>query len=150
MNIFIEWALLCLAAEAAVIAVHLLLRKKQNSRKARIITIISEFLVSVACATIVLAGPVSFRPVQPFLFALYAVLFADALGLTVYSLICAIAKKERKTVISRVICAVFAVAFIVYGTVNMQIVKPDYHTYYSTNLNGDTKIVFAEDIHVDG
>ncbi len=150
MNIFIEWALLCLAAEAAVIAVHLLLRKKQNSRKARIITIISEFLVSVACATIVLAGPVSFRPVQPFLFALYAVLFADALGLTVYYLICAIAKKERKTVISRVICAVFAVAFIVYGTVNMQIVKPDYHTYYSPKISGETKIVFAADIHVGG
>ena len=144
---YVSWALLCLAAEAALTAVKLPFRKKKIKNAVRIIISVSELLISIACAVIVMAGPIVFRPVQPFLFALYAVLFADSVVLLSYSVYCVISKTEAKFLPVRVVSAVFALVFIICGTVNMQSVRPDYHTYYSPKISKEHKIVFAADIH---
>ncbi len=144
---YLSWALLCLAAEAALIAVKLPFRKKTIKNSVRIIISVSEFLIAVVCAVLVLAGPIILRPVQPFLFALYAVLFSDSVVSLAYSVFCVATKTGARFLPARIVSAAFALVFIICGTVNMQIVKPVCRTFYSPKISSEHKIVFAADIH---
>lgn len=148
MNIFVTWTLLFIAAEALITAVQFLLRKKNFKPAIRAALIIAKLLLAIAFAALPMAGPVQLRPVQPFMIALYAALFADALADTVYSAIIAIGKKERKFLFYKAMSLVFGILFFVYGTVNMQTVLPNYHTYKSEKIKTEHKIIFAADIHV--
>ena len=148
MKIFVLWALLFAAAQILVSAAAFLLRKKEIKPAARVVIIIVKALLAVAFAGLVMAGPVQLRPVQPFLVALYAVLLADAAADCIYSIFVAVKKTERKFAVSRIISLVLGILFFVYGTVNMQIVRPNYHTYYSDLLKTKHKFVFISDMHV--
>jgi predicted MPP superfamily phosphohydrolase len=148
MNIFVKWTLMFLAAQAILTAVQLLLRKKEIKPAIRVVLIIVKALLAIAFAVLPMAGPVQLRPVQPLMMALYAVLLMDAVADTVYSIICAVSKKERKFSVSKAISLALGVLFFVYGTVNMQVVLPNYHTYTSDKLTSEHKIIFAADIHV--
>ena len=148
MNIFVLWTLLFIAAEAIVFIVQFLLRKKEIKPVVRGVIIALKALFAIAFAVLVLAGPVVLRPVQPFLIALYAALLTDAFGDAIYSIYCSVSKKERKFGEFKAISLVLGVLFFVYGTVNMQVVLPNEHTYTSTKLTSQHKIVFAADIHV--
>ena len=148
MKIFIIWPLLFVAAEALLTVIQFLLRKKEFKPAIRTALIIIKALLAVAFAVLPMAGPVQLRPVQPFMMALYAALLADSAADIVYSIFCAVKKSERKFVFYKILSLTFGVLFFVYGTVNMQIVLPKYHTYTSEKLTSEHKIIFAADLHV--
>jgi len=148
MSIFVTWTLLFLAAEAIVSAVQFLLRKKEIKPAVRAVLIVVKALLAIAFAALPMAGPVQLRPVQPLMMALYVVLLADAVADIVYSIVCAVRKSERKFGAFKALSLVLGVLLFVYGTVNMQVVLPQYHTYTSDKLTAQHKIIFAADIHV--
>ena len=148
MKTYLIWAVLFLAAELLITLGWLLLAKKQLKPAFRITICVAKLLVAVGCAALVMAGPVFLRPVQPFLVALYAALWADGVADLVYSIFCLASKKERKAKMQKVLGIALGVLFFVYGTVNMQLVSPHYHTYTSAKLQGEHKFVFVADLHV--
>ncbi len=148
MKFYIEWILLFVAAEAVISLVQFLLRKKKIKKSVRTVIVIAKLLFSIACAVIVMGGPVFFRPVQPLMSAVYAALFADAVADIAYSAFLAIKKSERKFAAVKILSLVFGVLFFVYGTVNMETVRPSYHTYSSEKLENEYTVVFVADLHV--
>lgn len=148
MNIFIVWILMFILAEITLTVIQFLLRKKNFKPAIRALLIVAKLLFAIAFAVLPMAGPVQLRPVQPFMMALYAALLADAFADILYSIISAVKKTERKFKAEKIISLVFGVLFFVYGTVNMQLVLPNYHTYTSDKLKAEHKIIFAADIHV--
>ncbi len=148
MDIFIKWTLLFVASEAILTLIQFLLRKKEFKPAVRVVLIVVKALLAIAFAVLPMAGPVQLRPVQPFMMAMYAVLLTDAFADIIYSIICAVKKSERKFSVSKAISLVLGVLFFVYGTVNMQVVLPHYHTYSSDKLTMVHTVIFAADIHV--
>lgn len=142
------WILLFIIGEILLSAVQILLRKKEIKPAVRAVIIVVKFLLAVAFAALPMAGPVQLRPVQPFMMALYVVLLADAGADILYSIICAVRKSERKFGLYKALSLSLGILFFVYGTLNMQIVSPNYHTYESSKLSEEHKIIFAADIHV--
>ena len=148
MNIFVQFCLLFVLAEALLTLVQLLLRKKQHKTGIHILFAVLKAVIAIAFAGLVMAGPVQLRPVQPFMMAAYVALLADAGVDLVYTIIVAIAKKERKFAVVKTISLICGVLFLIYGILNMEIVTPKYHTYTSDKLTQEHTFVFAADIHV--
>ncbi len=142
------WVIWFVVAELIVTAVQLLLRKKEVKPAVRVVLIVVKALLAIAFAALPMAGPVQLRPVQPLMMALYAALLMDAFADIIYRIICAIRKTERKFSIAKTLSLVLGVLFFIYGTVNMQVVMPNYHTYSSDKLTTMHKIIFAADLHV--
>lgn len=145
---FIKWALMFVAVEAALTLIQFSLRKKNIKKSLRAVIIAAKLLAAVACSVIVMGGPVFFRPVQPIMVVIYAVLFTDAVAEIVYCIFLAVRKSERKFLPLKILSLVFGVLFFVYGTVNMETVRPRYHEYTSAKLKNEYKIVFVADLHV--
>ena len=148
MNIIAEFTLWFLAAEALVFFVQLPLNKKQFKTGARVGLIAGKALLGILLAVLVLAGPVQLRAVQPFMMALYAALFTDAVADAAYTLFISIKKKKRKFGAFKALSLALGALFFVYGVVNMQTVSPNYHVYASNKLSSDHTIVFIADMHV--
>lgn len=148
MAIFLKWTLLFIAAQLILTLIQYLTRKREIKPAVRAVIIAVKFLLAIAFAVLPLAGPIQLRPVQPIMIALYAALFADAVADTVYSAYCAVKKSERKFGVVKTVSLIFGILFFIYGTVNMQIVTPQYHTYKSEKLTDTHKVIFAADIHV--
>ena len=142
------WIILFIAAELLLSAVQFLLRKKDIKTLWRVVIIIAKFILAAAFAGLVLAGPVFLRPVQPFLVALYVALLPDALADAIYSIAVRLKKSERKFVPYKIVSLVLGVLFCVYGTVNMQIITPRYHSYTSAKLTEEHRFIVAADMHV--
>lgn len=147
MNIFIEFILLFLLAEVLLTAVQLLLRKKKMKTGLHILFAVLKALIAIAFAVCVLAGPVQLRKLQPFMMAAYVALLADAGVDLVYTIIAAIAKKERRFAVVKTLSLICGVLFLTYGILNMEIVTPNYHSYTSEKLTQTHKFVFVADIH---
>ena len=147
MNMFVKWTLLFILAQAALTVVQFLLRKRKVKPSVRATLITVKLLLAIAFAVLPLAGPVQLRPVQPFMIALYAVLFADAVADACYCIVCRIKKTERKFSTEKTVSVVLGILFFVYGTVNMQTVVPNYHTLSSSKLTKEHKVIFVSDVH---
>ena len=148
MKMFIFWALAFAAVEAALSYVQFRRRKRTVKRSVRVILTAVKLLVSFAFAAIVMGGPVFFRPVQPLMVIVYAVLLPDAAADIVYGMYRLVRKRKRRFAVSKALSLTLGVLFFVYGTVNMQVVRPDRYTYASPKLTQTHKIVFVADLHV--
>ena len=148
MQTYILWIILFVAGQAAVGLLQFLLRKHAGKTGRRVAAILLKAVLAVAFALLVMAGPVSLRPVQPLLVALYAVLLPDAAADLLYLLYCRVRRREWKFAPAKVLSLALGCLFFVYGTVNMQIVTPEYHTYASAKLRQEYKLVFVSDLHV--
>lgn len=147
MNIFVGFILLFLLAEAILTAIQLLLLRKKLKPGIHILFAVLKALIAVAFAACVMAGPVQLRKLQPFLMAAYVALLADAGVDLVYTIIAALAKKERRFAVVKTISLICGVLFMTYGILNMEIVTPKYHTYTSEKLTQTHTFAFAADIH---
>ena len=147
MNIFVGFILLFLLAEAILTAIQLLLRRKKLKPGIHILFAVLKALIAVAFAACVMAGPVQLRKLQPFLMAAYVALLADAGVDLVYTIIAAIAKKERRFAVIKTISLICGVLFLTYGILNMEIVTPKYHTYTSEKLTQTHTFASAADMH---
>ena len=148
MNSILMFSLLFLAAEALLTLVQLPLRKKKIKSRVHIVLAVVKALIAIACAALVLAGPVVLRPAQPFMMALYVALLADAAADLIYTILCALRKKSRRFAAAKVFSLVCGVLLFVYGVLNMQTVTAKSHTYTSEKLTQEYTIVFAADMHV--
>lgn len=147
MMLYLFWALWLAAAELVLTAFQLKLKNKKFRPAARAGIIAAKLLSAVAFAALTMAGPVQLRPVQQLMTALYAVLLPDAAADLIYSIITAAAKKERRFAAVKITGLVLTVLFAVAGTVNMQTVSGDTHTYYSEKIKQDRTFVFVADLH---
>ena len=143
--VFVLWFL---AAEAALTAAQLPFYRKKPKKAAHILLIAGKALLGILFAVVALAGPVQLRIVQPLMMALYAALLTDAAADALYSLYCAVRKKERSFGIAKAVSLICGAAFLVFGIVNMQTVKPNYHVYTSEKLQTAHTFVFLADLHV--
>lgn len=148
MKTFLSWILLFAAVQAALSCVQYLFRKRKIKTGWRIVRIALKAVLAVAVAFLVMAGPVFLRPVQPLLVAIYAVLLPDAAADLIYSLVCRFRGKERKFAPLKLLSLTLGLVFFVYGTVNMQIVTPEYRTYSASKLTQAHRLVFVSDLHV--
>lgn len=148
MTFYIPFALWFLAAEAALTAAWLPFRRKRPRGGARAGLIAGKALGGIACAALVMAGPVILRPAQPFLFALYAVLLADAAADLLYAAYCALRDATPRAVPARILGLVCGLCLLVYGIVNMQVVTPRYREYTSEKLTQPHTLAYLSDLHV--
>ena len=145
---YLSWILLFVAAQAALSALQFLLRRWKPHPVVHAGIILLKAVLAVGLAYLVMAGPVFLRPVQPLLVAVYAVLLPDAAADLISSLVCAVGRRERKFGPAKLLSLALGLLFFVYGTVNMQIVTPEYHTYTSAKLTQTHRVVFVSDLHV--
>lgn len=150
MDIYRTFIIWFLVSEAILTAAQLPFRKKRIGSVVRWLLIAGKLLLGIIFAVLPLAGPVQLRSVQPLMMALYVALLADAAADAVYTVICAVRKKERRFVFAKTVSLIFAVVFLAYGMVNMEIVTPEYHLYSSEKLTATHTIVFVADLHAGG
>ncbi|MCR5783318.1 MAG: metallophosphoesterase [Clostridia bacterium] len=148
MSDFVSFILRFVCAELILTAIQLSLRKKQTGKGLRAALIIIKLLLAVGLAALAMVGPVALRSVQPMMMAMYVALFADCVSDIIYSIFVSVSHKNRSFAAAKVISVVFGVVYLVFGMVNMQTVRPDYHTYTSDKLSGEHKFVFIADVHV--
>ena len=148
METFLPWILWFVGAEAVLSLVQFALRKKKPRLVRRLAIILLKAVTAVAFAGLVMAGPVFLRPVQPLLVAAYAALLPDAAADLICTVADALRKKERAFPRVKLLSLALGLLFFVYGTVNMQIVTPEYHTYTSAKLTQTHRLVFVSDLHV--
>ena len=139
------WITMFLVLQAVLTALQYLTSKKPGKLPLRILILAAKALMAIAFALLVMAGPVALRPVQPLLTALYAVLLPDAAADLITLLIW---RKNRSFAHLRLASLVLGLAFFVYGTVNMQIVTPEYHSISSPKLTQAYRVAFVSDLHV--
>ena len=145
MIAFGAWIALFFIVQAVLTVVQYFTAGKPVKVPVRIVLILAKALIAAAFALLVMAGPVFLRPVQAVLTAIYAVLLPDAaadlLTLILY-------RKKRRFAHLKLASLILGAVFFVYGTVNMQIVTPEYHTLTSPKLIESHRIVFVSDLHV--
>ena len=148
MKVFFFWTLAFVCVQAALTSVQFRLNKKNVRKTVHAALIAAKALIACACAALVMGGPVFLRPVQPLMVVLYAVLLTDAAAEALYCICLAVSGRRRKFAVCKAVSLVFGVLFFVYGTVNMQIVRPNAYVYSSPKLTSTHKIVFVADLHV--
>jgi len=136
------WILYFIIALIIVELTNFLLRKKQ-SKKVLIISSIIKIVLSIIFAVLVMAGPIILRPVQPLLVALYVVLLFDGINDIIFIFI-----SNKKTSYRLISSALLSIIFMSFGTINMQTIKENTHTFYSDKLSKDYSFAFISDIHV--
>ena len=90
MQMYFIWIAMFAGVQAALTLIQFLLRKKQIKTVFRVLIIIAKVLIAVACSVLVMGGPVFFRPVQPLMVVIYAVVFMDAFADVIYTVYIAI------------------------------------------------------------
>ena len=145
MKTFGMWIVLFISVQAALTAVQVFTNKKPVKWPIRLALIAAKALIAVAFALLVMAGPVFLRPIQPLLTVIYAVLLPDAAADLLTLLVW---RRERSFRHLRRASLILGLAFFLYGTVNMQIVTPEYHRFASPKLTETHRIVFVSDLHV--
>ena len=145
MNTFGMWIALFIIVQTVLTAVQFFATRKPVKWLLRLAVIVAKALIAIAFALLVMAGPVFLRPVQPLLTVIYAVLLPDAAA-DLLTLI--IWRGERSFRHLRRASLLLGAAFFLYGTVNMQIVTPEYHSFTSPKLTEMHRIVFVSDLHV--
>ena len=123
--------------------------RKRSGIALRILSAVIKFLAATATAYSIISTD-SWMAWNAGLFfaALYAVLLGDAAS----DILCLICLEKTKRIDSRasqmIISAVCTLALLLYGTVNMQVVSPNYFTVGSEKLSQSYKAVFLADLHV--
>ena len=145
MKTFGMWIALFIIVQAVLTAIQFFTTKQPVRWALRLVLIAAKALIAVAFALLVMAGPVFLRPVQPLLTMIYAVLLPDAAADLLTLLIW---HGERSFRHLRRASLLLGAAFFLYGTVNMQIVTPEYHSFSSPKLTETHRIVFVSDLHV--
>lgn len=148
MMIYITWFLWFALAELVIFFVHFLCRKKTVKKAVRIMAPILKFLGGTGLAVLVLGGPIFLRPIQFLMTAFYVALLGDAAADVVSF---SIQKyKGNRFRLLRGVSLILGLAYFIFGTVNMQIVKPKYYEFTSDKLNSTHKFVFVSDVHAGG
>lgn len=116
-----------------------LLKYSKTIVKILILFIEAIIIIILALSLIAFASPFLWHN-NYFLTSIYIALLGDFFT----SVIFLFADKDRPY---KYVYALITLSIFLYGTINMQIIKPNYLTYSSSKLNNDYKIVFFSDLH---
>ena len=95
-----------------------------------------------------MAGPMAFRPLHPFMMAMYVALMMDSVAMAIYLIYNKYGKEQKGWVFLTAISLILGIVFLTFGIVNMEIVTAKNHTYSSAKLNNEYKIAFVCDVHI--
>ena len=143
----ILWFILTAAVYGALFAAWTPLRKKDKIWIS-VIGIVSQILLATIAAYISIAfSRVLPRYLYCFIAMLYTAFFADAFTELAFLIIRLFRKCGVKRIIRFVSGMAVTLAYLAYMIVNSQVVTPNYHTYKSSKLTRDHKIIFLSDLH---
>ena len=145
---FFLWILLSVLSFVMLQVIQTPLRKKCGYIVRSVLLAVKLLLSLLIAYTIVATDNlIAWRFGFPFA-ALYLALFADAVS-DIVTLPYVIIKKHKDCMKVQVIAsAVLTAAYLIYGTLNMQLVTPQHFEMHSPKLEHDYKIVFLSDLHV--
>lgn len=146
MDIFhyIVW-FACAAAVTAVLQLIQLPLRRKNKIWISALSFVAKGLVAVAVAYVSMAicnklvWNLGYFPA-----ALYAALLCDAAADLIALIVGPIRRKPRHVMR---IAVLLTMAFVIYGTINMESVVPKEHTYTSNKIHSAHKFVFLSDLH---
>ena len=146
--LFILWIVEALVAYGVLWLIQIPLRKKE-SRIPRIIAfVVKAFLLTLtAYLSIVVDNWFTWRTGY-LLGSVYVALGGDLLGDIVSFVVRLIRKKNVSSVFRAIAGLVLTIAFLIYGTVNMQTVTANEITYRSDLLKRQHRFVFIADLHI--
>lgn len=138
--LYMLWTVLAILSFFIVYFLKKYLRKINKT----IVTIVFLFLQAIiililALCLIAFASPFLWHT-NYFLTTLYIALLGDFFTSIIFLFI-----KEDKYY--KYVVALITLFVFLYGTINMQTIKPNYLTYYSDKLSSDYKLVFFSDLH---
>lgn len=142
------WIFLAIVFSLILTAVQYPVRKRRFI-PFRVILFLVKILLGTFIAYLVVAtfNPLSYK----FGFVLapvHVVLFGDALG-DIFSMPFLIKRKHEKCAkMQSLICLILTMIFLAFGSINMQVVTPNYLEYSSAKIGRDYRFVFVSDLHV--
>ena len=150
---FVLWFVMCLAAYAVVFAVQIPLRRKCRP-VLRIVVWVLKVAMTAGVAYVVMVVPCWFssRGVYPTV-ALQVALLADVISDLIMIPVSIIRNRRSGNdrpylAINFVVSLVVTVAVVLYGTINMQVVRRNEVTYRSEKITQAHKFVFVSDVHM--
>ncbi|MCR4644656.1 MAG: metallophosphoesterase [Oscillospiraceae bacterium] len=148
LTLYILWFLLTAAWIAALTAAQVPLRKRRLV-PVRIILAVVKILLGMLAANLVMIQDIGYHFwVCYVLTACHIALYGDALGdLLILPFVIA-GKRESYALPQGILCTALAVSYLVFGTVNMQLVTAERLTFRSEKLTEGKRIVFVSDLHV--
>jgi uncharacterized protein len=145
---FVLWAFLFILAEVILFVVKIPLSKKHSKVLFAVFFVLKLILVpGLALFAVALDSWFGWHFVLP-LTALHISFAGDLIADLVALVIFLIRRKYFNLKFAAFLSFVFSAGIFIYGTVNMQVVKPDYHTYSSEKIKTEHKFVFLADLHV--
>lgn len=141
---YIAW-FACIAATTAVLQLIQLPMRRKNKIWIYALTFVIKGVATVAIAYYSIAvcnklvWNMGYLPA-----ALYAALLCDTAADLAALLIVPVRRKPRRVVLVSVI---LTAVFVLYGTINMEIITPKEHTYTSDKLQSKHRFVFLADLH---
>ncbi|MBP5654147.1 MAG: metallophosphoesterase [Clostridiales bacterium] len=123
--------------------------RKRRLIPLRIVLIVLKLVAALGVAYEVMVGEADFLyRFDLYIAPLYVALCGDTVG-DILTLPVVIARKRKKnTAIQVVVSALLTIAYLVFGTANMQYIVPNRLSYSSGKLSDTHKFVFLSDLHV--
>jgi len=150
---FALWFAMCLAAYALLFAAQIPLRRKCRP-VLRIIVWVVKVAMTVGVAYVVMVVPSWFssRGVYPTV-AVYAALLGDVISDLIMIPVSMIRNRRSRNdrpyiAINLVVSMIVTVAVVLYGTINMQVVRRNEVSYRSEKITQAHKFVFVSDVHM--
>ena len=112
--IFFKFILWFLLSEAIIIGVRFLLRNKEISLGWQIGITVGEFLVSILMAFLPMAGPMAFRPLHPFMMAMYVALMMDSVAMAIYLIVNKYGKSQKGWIFLTAISLILGISGILF------------------------------------
>ena len=150
MNItgYIVWFAVNAAWFGLLTLIQYPLRKKRLI-PLRIVLIVLKLVAALGVAYEVMVGEADFLyRFDLFIAPLYVALCGDTVGDILTLPVVIVRKYKKNAAVQVVVSAVLTLAYLVFGTVNMQYIVPNRLTYTSDKLSDTHKFVFLSDLHV--
>ena len=146
--IFLKFILMFILCEAIVFLIRFFLRKKEIKLWLDIIITVLEFFLSIVIALFVMTSPMKYAWSHFFLFAMYVVTMMDSLGKLITLVVNKIKKQNNKWILNTIISFCLGVIYLIFGIINMEVVKPKYISINSNKITKEVKIAFISDMHI--
>ena len=148
LPLYMLWFLIAVAYFAALTAVQIPLRKRRLV-PLRILLAIVKILLGMTAANLVMIQDIGYHYWLCYvLTACHIALYGDALGDLLILPFVISGKRDSYAKPQCVLCAALALSYLIYGTVNMQLVTADRFTIRSDKVTDSKRIVFVSDLHV--
>lgn len=145
--LFVLWVAQVLGSYAMIFLVQIPLRKRPLWIIRTVLFLVKAFLLMLL-AYMTMSISAKFVWNSGYLFVgLYVAMFGDLLT-DIVTLPLVIKRKSKGCIlIQAIVSLVMTLAVMIYGTINMETIKPKYHTYESSKITESHRFVYLSDLH---